>query len=85
MKQVLSQDFIATERRQVVLESIDGLRDIQRHRVLSLTERAALVALTQIHSRCISTRGSVIPYQSMARPVAIAQRAIELEAVPCAQ
>ncbi len=75
--QVLPQEFISTERKKVLIESIDGLRDIQARRVLSPTERAALTALTALHSRCLSRSSGVIPHEAMKRPVAIAQNAMQ--------
>lgn len=82
MQQVLSQEFIARERRKVVQEAIDGLNRVQRERRLNPTEQAALRALTALHSRTASTRGAIITHESMMRPVAVAHRA--MEGVSCA-
>ena len=84
--QVLPQEFISRERKSVIIEAIDGLRDIQRRRVLNAVERAALSALVALHARCLSRGNGTIPYASMKRPVEIAQQAIlnDQERAACA-
>lgn len=74
---VLAPEFVATERLNVVIESIDGLHAVRQSKGLNPVQRAALEALERLHSRAIRQRGAVITHQSMARPVAIAQQAME--------
>lgn len=80
---VLSQEFVATERLKVITESIDGLRAVSQIKGLNPVQRAALDALERLHSRAIRQRGAVITHQAMARPVAVAQAA--MEAAQCAR
>lgn len=80
---VLSQEFVATERHHVIIESIDGLRAVQQSRGLNRLQQAALEALERLHALALRQRGSVITHQAMARPVAVAQKA--MEAAQCAR
>lgn len=80
---VLAPEFVAKERLNVVIESIDGLRAVRKTKGLNPVQRAALEALERLYSLAIRQRGSVITHQSMARPVAVAQAA--MEAAQCAR
>lgn len=80
---VLSEEFVATERLNVVIESIDGLRAVKQSKGLNRLQAAALDALERLHARYIRQRGAVITHQAMARPVAVAQAA--MEAAQCLQ
>lgn len=76
---VSPRDFIAHERRQVVLEAIEGLEDIQRHAGLNRLQIAALDALVRLYTRSTHALGT-IPVEAMRNPLRVAQRAME-----CAQ
>lgn len=67
----LTQEFIATER----------LREIRSTHGLSFTQAAALAALERLHQRAIRNRFAVVTHKEMARPVWVAQKA--MEALPC--
>lgn len=78
MSSVLSQEFIATERRQVVLEAMEGLEALRRKTRLTFTQVAALEALKRLYARS-RFRNAVITHAEMVRPVAIAHGAMEAE------
>ncbi len=79
---VLTQEFIAKERLNVVLEAIDGLQEIQRTSTLTRLQQAALEALERAYMRTVKHRGAALTQQAIARPIAIAHAA--MEARPCA-
>ncbi|MES2788112.1 MAG: hypothetical protein V4719_00725 [Planctomycetota bacterium] len=72
----VTQDFNAKERHKIIIESIDGLREIRQLGGLSLTARAALEALERIHARVTWNRYAVITQEEIQRPLSIAQAAI---------
>lgn len=79
---VLTQEFIATEWRNLLIEAIDGLQAIDSQSGLTILQRAALDALQRAYARAVSHRGAVITRQSVDRPLAIAHAA--MEAASCA-
>ncbi len=86
MQQVLTHEFVAKERHAVVIEAIDGLQAIQRQRQLTFTESASLKFLEQLVARVARCRNATITAESIRRPVAVAQAAMqrELERAACA-
>lgn len=76
-------EYVAKERRELIEEAIDGLLAIQQRQTLSPLLQAALNALRAIEARTRRQRDAVIPYKAIARPVAVAQAA--MEAARCAQ
>lgn len=74
---VLSKEFISTERKAVILESIGLLLDVQKRRQLSAVERVALNALRTLHSRCLTPRGPAVTHDEMRDLVAFAQAAAD--------
>lgn len=75
---LVSQEFPATERRKIVSESIRGLLSVQRQRPLNRLENAALQALQRIERHTVQLRNCVISNKTIARPVAVARRAMEI-------
>lgn len=80
---VLPQVYLATDRRRIVLESIDTLQILQESRGLSRLQQAALDALERIYMRTVKHRGAIIPADCVTRPLAIARAA--MEATQCAR
>lgn len=80
---VLDPEFVATERLNVIAESIDGLRWLKDNRGINPTQAAALAALESLYRLGIRTRGAGLNHKAMARPVWIAQKA--MEGMPCAR
>lgn len=81
MSAVLSQEYLVTERLEVIQECVDGLREHRTAGTLSLTARAALEALERISTRVRWNRFAVITAEEMRRPVAIAQQVLERESI----
>lgn len=74
---VLSKEFISTERKEVIHESITLLLDVQKRRQLSPAEKSTLVALRSLHSRCLASRGPSVTYDEISDLIATAHAAFE--------
>lgn len=77
MSNILPQEFLATEWRNLTLEAIDGLQAIDRRNGLNRLQRAALEALERAYCRTVKHRGAIITREAVARPIAIAHAAMQ--------
>ena len=80
---VLPQEYLATDQRRVVLESIDTLQILQQNSGLTRGQQAALDVLERLYMRTVKHRGAVIPAESVSRSIAIARAA--MKATQCAR
>lgn len=78
----LPREFVAREWHKVLIEAIDALQSLDRETGLNRLQAAALNHLESVYMRSVRHANAVITRELIARPLAVAHRA--MEAAACA-